>query len=174
MKAVFEKAFQGKNIEPCLTVTNKEKIELFEDETSKTTFVKTQENNPVHFTIINEGQTTVYLLAVDVCVLDSKDPSRCDFLFSEAKRICFVEFKKSKLNRKKKNKSDAYKQLKSVISRFLNDAIFSDFELEAYVAVGRLDLIYPRKTASSQDQMTEFLTEYRTNLYEGNEVKLSA
>ncbi len=86
----------------CLIVTNSERIEIFDDEVAKRCFIRNNETQPIHFTILNPSQKEIAFLAIDKCLFfDDEGWEKCDFVVFDDKTFCFVEIKQAKASRRK-------------------------------------------------------------------------
>lgn len=174
MKDVYSKAFDGRNVDECLKVVSEAKIEIYEHDELKCSCIRETENEPVHFTIHNTNKSAIHFLAIDNCILNTQDEvKRCDFVFSDLRKICFVELKNARKNRGERRK-EANAQLESTISHFKSKLDLSPYHLEAFLAVGNLKHTRPAFNASNQNAKLYFREKYAVELYEGNEVRLTA
>jgi hypothetical protein len=87
-------------------------------------YIKSEENQPVHFTLNNPDRANLVFMAIDNCLLKSTDLSRCDFGIGNFKKLYFVEIKNVKTKQRNEAKTKAIKQLGSTSSVFNPTCIF--------------------------------------------------
>ncbi len=89
-----------RDISHCLTETNSILIEVFDryDGTpaERRSYIKTEEGQPIHFTLNNPLATNIIFAALDNCILQSREQSRCDFVLGNFEKLYFVEIKQVK------------------------------------------------------------------------------
>lgn len=110
----------------CEQLTKKKYIFIYECEEDKIAKIKDDiiECEIKGFEIINNFQKEVMFLAIDNCLLDSKDEERCDFGFEVENDFFLVELKTDvKPKNRKKRLNKAISQLKSCINLFKNKNI---------------------------------------------------
>lgn len=165
IKKVFLKCVENN----CLIVTNSERIEIFDDEVAKRCFIRNDDNQPVHFTILNPSQKEIAFLAVDKCLFfDDDEWEKCDFVVFDDQTFCFVEIKQAKARRRKSRRIKAIGQLKATIKVFLKEIDFETYSLEAHTCfIGKS--IYPSRPARMASVVLEFEIDFKAKLLEGNQ-----
>ncbi|MFK7905189.1 MAG: hypothetical protein AB8B69_08695, partial [Chitinophagales bacterium] len=120
----------------CLEIIDKERIEIFDDEIEKRCFIRQDESQPVHFTILNPSQKEIAFLAIDKCLFSDDDRwAKCDFVVFDDQTFCFVEVKQAKANQRKKRRIKAIGQLKATVKVFVENIDFESYELEAHICL---------------------------------------
>jgi len=89
-----------------------------------------------HFLIKNVTRKKINVLAIDSCLLNSSDPSKCDFAVFDNKTFCFVEIKEASTKKgRRKHKVKAVSQLYSSIKYFITRLNFKNYQIEAILCL---------------------------------------
>ncbi len=120
------------------------------------------------FWVENPNQKAITFLAVDHCLIDTKDFKKCDCVIFDDNCFCFIEFKACRPKQRNEHKKKAIQQLANTIQLFLDRLSLDNYIKEAYVVVGYIRNRIPRKSASSFNKRIQFLEQYNVELLEGN------
>ncbi len=78
-----------RDISNCLTETNAEIIEIFDCydciPIEQRSYIRTSDNQPVHFALKNPKAEHLVFAALDNCIFQTTDFSRCDFVLGNLK-----------------------------------------------------------------------------------------
>lgn len=74
-------------------------------------------------TVHNKSDQPIHLVAIDSCLFDSNDPSRCDCALVKEEIIQFVEFKHGNFRRRTERVRDCISQLAKSINDFYSKGI---------------------------------------------------
>jgi len=158
------------DISACLTETNSTLIELFDDYDAlpvlQRSYIKTEQDQPVHFLIYNPSEANLVFAALDNCILKSKDISRCDFVIGNFEKLYFVEIKRVNKGQRRQARTSAIQQLQSSLSLFKSKLNLTDTELIAVICL-KAKQIHPLQTATRAAEMVAFKETYNANLMEG-------
>jgi len=169
MRQALANAFE-RDILNCLTETNDVLIEVYDRydciPAEKRCYIKTEENEVVHFELNNPTQASVNFVAIDNCILQSDDLSRCDFAIGNFQKLYFVEIKQVKTNQRSNAKEKAIQQLGSTISIFKKIIDLDNTELIAVICLN-VKQVHPIRTATSTAKMVAFKDNYNAILMEG-------
>lgn len=167
IKAAFVRCVEN----DCLEITNSEKIEIFDDEIKKRCFIRSEDTQPTHFTILNPSKKEIAFLAIDKCVFFDEDNwAKCDFVVFDDKTFCFIEIKQANRRQRSKRKKKAIQQLKATVKLFTEKLDFEGYQLEAHICFGGRT-IYPSRPARMQSVAFEFQKVFQAKLLEENEKK---
>ncbi len=146
----------------CLKVENSNFF--IEDRDKKITiFYKESEAKSQFFKITNKTQKKTRFLAVDNCIFLDKDGKRCDSIIFNNKEFLFIELKKINKSNANRSMKMAIKQLQSTIKDFTTRINFSNYNLEAYVCIGKRGI--PRNNATSKAEKVNFMIDYNVKLF---------
>lgn len=154
----------------CLSETNSVLIQIYDCydciPVSQRSYIKTKEEEPVHFTLNNPLSINVCFAALDNCLMDSADFSRCDFIIGNSNKIYFVEVKQVGISKRRAARTDAILQLQATIN-FLKDRIdFNDTTLVAVICL-KAKKAYPLQNATRGAEMVAFKEQLNASLMEG-------
>ena len=168
MKQSIEMAFPQSIAGDCLIVQSSEEFHIYDRVTHpKRCYIRDDETQVVHFTVVNPQNKDIHFLAIDACLFDEKDEPRCDFAIFDDTVFCFVEIKDIKGRQRRNARINAQKQLSNTIKQFLNSGIAFSAGLEAIVCFAT-EKIYPATTAQSIDAVVEFEQEFGARFLIGN------
>ena len=157
----------------CLQVEAANKFVVIDTPAGKSTIYKgdTSLLQFPYFTVYNPAEKNIYFLAIDECIYFAKDGKKCDFAVHDENIICFVEIKLAagNANTRRAKKKDAILQLKTSINDFTQKVNLTPLKLEACLCVG-YKTAAPRTKASSQGNAKDFIDNFNTELFEGNEM----
>jgi hypothetical protein len=148
----------------CLQIIEKEAFEIFDNIEEKKCIIR-EENG--QFKVLNTSKKEIGFIAVDECLFNSSDGSRCDCIIFDDEVFCFIELKSCKNKNISGNRRKAKSQLIATIE-FFQEKIKIDKKLEAYICVtcsrdeGKITMT-PR--ASNGDAQLEFEESYNTQLF---------
>ncbi|RDB02809.1 hypothetical protein [Runella aurantiaca] len=134
IEAFFPQCIEGKCIE-----TEQGDFQIFDSEQEpKRCYIRKNEEEPTHFSVLNPAQKEVNFLAIDKCILYDNAKEHCDFAVFDDTRFSFVEIKarhplhKRRLSDRKK----ARQQLQETILHFQENGIeFKNINLEAIICL---------------------------------------
>ncbi len=119
--------------------------------------------------VLNGTQRTLHFLAIDHCVYDDSNPSKCDCALVSGDTIYFIEFKTSehhqdaKLPKANANPGDCINQLAASIRDFYDRNIIQPGQtVYAYASVG-----YPRHRPQHGAHYTDQLSSLQLKVQEG-------
>lgn len=169
MKQALIDAFEY-DISNCLQEVNNTLIEVFDcydcSPALQRSYIKTQEDQPVHFELSNPSSSNLTFAALDNCILKSVDLPRCDFVIGNFQKLYFVEIKQAKTNQRSRAKTDAARQLGSSLSLFRNKIDLSNSELVAVICLDAKQ-VRPLTSATSIQKRVAFKDDYNADLMEG-------
>lgn len=155
---------------PCISTTNKTVIEVYDCYTclpqNARSYIKTSENEPIHFTLTNPSKALLTFAALDNCLLKSNDSSRCDFILGNNKKLYFVEIKDVPIRNRRDARLDAIKQLESTLSFFKSKIDFAKTIPFAVICL-KAKKVHPLQNATSAAKAFSFKTKYNAVLKEG-------
>ncbi len=169
MKQAIINAFDnvGSN---CLTETNSKLIEVFDcyncASALQRTYIKTEEDQPVHFELNNPSAANLVFVALDNCILKSDQQSRCDFLIGNFKKLYFVEIKQVKTGQRNLARISAIQQLDSSILLFRQKINLANTELIAVICL-KAHRVHPLQSATKTANIVAFKENHNANLMEG-------
>lgn len=154
----------SKTFEDCIQKVEKQNF-FIKDDTSDHPAYLVDTNG--QFEIISSTQKEINFLAIDDCLYDSSDDSRCDCAVFDESVFCFIELKVCKIKNQKVNRKKADKQLKETILNFKDENIIKGKTLEAYSCLNceKEEGLVRITNASCKDTILEFEEEYNTNLH---------
>ena len=134
-----------------------------------------KENHPPYivdkngeFNIINNSKKQLSFIAIDSCIYNSQDDTRCDCAISDNETFCFIELKHTKRTAWKKRRDDAQKQLEATISEFTTKNVTQNKKLEAFMCCNcTIDNEYTkiRNATNTSEKETYFELALNTSLY---------
>jgi hypothetical protein len=155
----------------CITETNSTPIEIYDCydciPLQRRSYIKTEENQPVHFTLENPHEANLVFAAIDNCLLDSADPARCDFVLGNFEKLYFVEIKQVKTGRRPSARKDAIRQLGQTIILFKDNLNLIDTDLVAVICLKAAEA-RPIQTAKKTADRVRFKDIYNASLMEGH------
>jgi hypothetical protein len=169
MIEALKNAFDN-NISNCLTETNSELINVYDCYDSpaeqRRCYIKTKEDQPVHFQLSNPLAVKLVFAALDNCILQSHQQSRCDFVLGNFQKLYFVEIKRVNRGQRKRARTEAIQQLHSSISLFREKINLTNTELIAVICL-KAKQVHPLQSATRTADMVAFKENYNANLMEG-------
>jgi hypothetical protein len=167
MIQVLTGAFEN-DISNCLVETNNILIEVFDcyDCVQQRCFIKTEEGQPVHFVLNNPLKEDLVFAALDNCIFQSHELSRCDFLLGNFKKLYFVEIKQTNRGQRRAARTNAIQQLHSSISLFREKLNLTNTELVAVICL-KAKQVHPLQSATRTAEMVAFKENYNADLMEG-------
>jgi hypothetical protein len=162
-------AFEN-DITNCLEKTNNILIEVYDCYDcvpgQQRSYIKTEENQPAHFKLDNPLLINLVFAALDNCILQPHQQSRCDFVIGNFQKLYFVEIKEVKLRQRQEARSDAIEQLHSSISLFKGRINLTNTKLIAVICL-KAKQAYPLQSAKRVADIVAFKENYNADLMEG-------
>ena len=159
-----------RDISHCLAETNSILIEVFDlnDGTpaEQRSYIKTEEGQPVHFELSNPSRSELVFAAVDNCIFQSHQQSRCDFMIGNFQKLYFVEIKRVKRGQRSVARTNAIQQLHASISLFKEKINLTDTELIAVICL-KAKQVHPLQNATRMAERVAFKDNYNADLMEG-------
>lgn len=169
MRQAFINAFNNITLN-CLTETNDILIEIFDCYNCipalQRSYIKTQHGEPVHFTLNNPLASDLVFAAIDNCILQPNDPSRCDFVIGNFQKLYFVEIKQVKKSQRAAARNTAIGQLHASISLLRGRINLQNTNLIAVICL-KAKQAYPLQNAKKIADAVAFKTNFNANLMEG-------
>ena len=154
----------------CLAETNSAIIEVFDCydciPAKQRSYIRTREDEPVHFTLFNPANANLTFAAFDNCLLGPLHVSRCDFILGNFQKLYFIEIKQVKTNKRRAAKTEAIKQLHSAI-HFLKQKINLQATKLVAVICLKAKQVYPLQSAKRSAELLTFKERHNANLMEG-------
>lgn len=119
------------------------------------------------FEVINKEEKLINFLAIDQCILDDTDGTKCDLALFDDTTFCFVEIKNARKN-KGNHRNKALKQLGQTITLFKEKLEMANYALEARVCFSS-SKTFPRLTAQRMVKIKRFQDQFGARLTEGNQ-----
>jgi hypothetical protein len=162
------KSALGDDVSDCLTQINDAKIEVFDSSTpgKLRRYVRTESDQPIHFTLENPTNANLTFAALDGCLLRLPDQSRCDFFIGNYQKLYFVEIKQVKTKLRSEARVDAVKQLDSSISLLKNKIDLQDTSLIAVICL-KAKQVHPLQSAKRVADIVAFKEKHNAELTEG-------
>ena len=138
MRIQIANAFPEKVQNQCLEVQTTQEFHIYDTDEGKSKIC--ENNEPIHFSVMNPNGKSISFLAIDKCLFsDEEDQKRCDCALFDDSTFCFVEIKTGmgSLSTLKVYRKNAREQLLKTIAYFKQRINFDNFQIEAYIAVGR-------------------------------------
>lgn len=162
-------AFEN-DISNCLIETNSILIEVFDcydcTPDQQRSYIKLENNQPVHFTLNNSQGANLVFTALDNCILRSHELSRCDFILGNFDKLYFVEIKQINRGQRRQARTNAIQQLISSILLFRAKINLSNTELIAVICL-KAKQVHPLQSATRAADMVAFKENYNAFLMEG-------
>jgi len=115
----------------CEQIVSDKNFYIIDDIKSKPAYIISDNGE---FNIINNNEKNITFIAIDSCIYNSDDDTRCDFAIYDENNFCFVELKHTeKRTSWKRHRKKAQEQLESTINDFKSVAITDNKQLEAYM-----------------------------------------
>lgn len=169
MKTASISAFED-DITNCITETNHTLIEVFDcydcTPSQQRSYIKTEENQPTHFILHNDGQTDLVFAALDNCMLKSHNQSVCDFLIGNFKKLYFVEIKQVNRGQRSLARTNAIQQLNSSLSFFRKRINLTNKALKAVICL-KANKVHPLQSATRTANFFAFKETHNASLMEG-------
>ena len=154
----------------CLAETKSICIEVYDcydcKATEQRSYIRTRQEEPVHFTLNNPDAKNLCFAALDNCLLNIQDPARCDFILGNTQKLYFVEIKNTIANQRRAARTSAINQLHSAIAYVKNKADITTTELIAVVCL-KAKQVYPLQTATRSAEIVKFKETHNAVLMEG-------
>lgn len=167
MRQAITNAFD-RDISNCLTETNSSLIEVFDCydciPAKQRSYIKTEESQVVHFVLNNPTSANLVFAALDNCIMQSHELSRCDFVLGNFEKLYFVEIKQG--GKRRQARSEAIQQLHSSISLFRNKINLTNTELIAVINLKARE-VHPLQNATRKAERVAFKENYNADLMEG-------
>jgi uncharacterized protein YjbI with pentapeptide repeats len=159
-----------RDISNCLSQTNSTVIEVYDcydcAPSEQRSYIRNNDNQPIHFKLSNSQKANLLFVALDNCVLQSADLSRCDFVIGNFQKLYFVEIKQVSKGQRRSSRINAIDQLHSSITLFREKLDLTHTELIAVICL-KAKLIHPLKNATSMAAAVAFKQNYNAILMEG-------
>lgn len=170
MKQSVESAFPQVLTGNCLESTTQPQFELFDSQVPpQRCYIKHNDEQEGHFSVINDSRKTIHFLAIDKCVFGDDAETHCDCALFDENVFCFIEIKDAGKRTRKEHRRKAYQQLKSTILVFrLREVFREETQVEAIISFVSKSS-YPVRTSSSADAALMFELECNAQLMEGNQ-----
>jgi len=163
-------AFGVDNNSACLSETTAVCIEVFDCydciPAEQRSYIRTKDEEPVHFTLNNPKAENICFAAVDNCLLGSRDPAKCDFIIGNEQKFYFVEIKNTIINKRRAARASALTQLDSSIGHLRKSINLIDTELIAVICL-KAKQVYPLQTATRSAEVVKFKLTHNATLMEG-------
>lgn len=154
----------------CLCETNAPLIEVYDcdtcDAVEKRCYIRTDDHEPIHFTLHNPLNVNLSFAALDNCLFNSGGPQRCDFLIGNFQKLYFVEIKQVNTSRRHTARASAIEQLYITIN-FIRNSVNIDATTIIAIICLKAKKIYPVQTATRSAQVVAFKEQLNANLMEG-------
>lgn len=169
MKEAIEIAFPKAVTGGCLETLTETVFHIFDSpQDPKRCFIKEQDEEPEHFTVNNPQNKEIHFLAIDKCIFDDTDATRCDCAIFNQVRFNFIEISESKKLHRNEKRKKALSQLGSTIDYFRNAGVQFTSEVNAIVCfVGKN--AFPARTSQNNEARLAFYEKRGVVLLEGNE-----
>ena len=168
---ILRKAFGVDKNSTCLSDTNSTCIQIYDCydciPAAQRSYIKTREDEPVHFTLFNPKAVNLCFAALDNCLLNSKDPARCDFIIGNTQKLYFVEIKNTNTSQKRAARKSAINQLDSAIENVKNKTNLNDIILIAVTCFGGKQ-VFPLQNATRIAEIVRFKNRHNALLMEGH------
>ncbi|MDO7875044.1 hypothetical protein Q5H93_09910 [Hymenobacter sp. ASUV-10] len=103
---------------------------------------------PNDFAVGNQTAQPVHLVAIDACLYDSGDATRCDCALIQAEDIRFVEFSHGNFRRRSQRVEKCIPQLAATINDFYQYGIITEGTVvQAFICVGFTDEFPPQNAS---------------------------
>lgn len=152
-------------IKKCTQNINDKHFFIIDDKQNKPAYIV---SNNGEFEIINKNTKELCFLAIDDCIYDSTDGTRCDCAIYDDKTFSFIELKHTKRTSWKNSRETAQTQLETAIKEFENLDIISNKKLEAYMCCTcKIDTNYTKisKASIKSEIIVYFQDELNITLY---------
>jgi hypothetical protein len=158
------------DITGCVEDTNSDLIEVYDcyhcTAAQQRSYIKIDENDPVHFTLKNPGLENLTFAAMDNCMLRAHEQSRCDFLLGNFRKLYFVEIKQINRGQRRQARTNAIQQLESSVDLLSKKLNFSETELIAVICL-KAKQVHPLQNATRSAKAVAFKENYNAALMEG-------
>jgi hypothetical protein len=158
------------DITNCLIETNSELIEVYDCYDcipgEQRCYIKIAEDQPVHFELNNPLKSNLVFAALDNCLLQAHQQSRCDFLLGNFQKLYFVEIKRVSKGQRRQARNQAIQQLHSSISLFKGKINLTNTVLIAVISL-KAKQVHPLQSATRAADMVAFKENYNASLMEG-------
>jgi len=169
MRQALTNAFNN-DIANCLTETSDILIEVFDCydciPAKQRSYIRTDANQPIHFTLNNPSTSDLVFAALDNCILQPIDPSRCDFVIGNFQKLYFVEIKQVKKSQRSTARDNAIRQLHASISLLRGVIDLQNTNLIAVICL-KAKQVHPLQNAKKIADRVAFKANYNADLMEG-------
>ena len=173
MRQQIAEVFPEKKLADCLSTESQPEFCLLEDKPTNAVRLLFPGDPALaarkHLKIFNPNRKEITILAIDGCMMSSKEPSRCDALLFDDRLLSFMELKldMTSTRRRAVAMKEAIGQLEATIGLFdhrmaQKDKDWSGFEKEAVVVVGVEGS--PKAVAGKQSDAVRFLQKHQARL----------
>lgn len=172
MREAIENAFPQVENGGCIEVVSESVFFIFDSATEpKRCFIRKVDSDPIHFTIRNPESRDIHFLAIDKCIFQDGDSSRCDCAVFHDKEFNFIEISESKKLHRNEKRKKALSQLANTVDLFRASDIQFTADVNAIVCfVGKN--IFPARNSQNNEARLAFYEERGVVLLEGNEHEL--
>ena len=171
MIEVLRAAFGVNENSVCLTETSDTNIQVYDCydciPEEQRSYIKTQQNDPVHFTLQNPESIHLCFAALDNCLLTPSDPSRCDFITGNLQKLYFVELKNTIVNQRRAARKSAIAQLDTAIGYLKTNVDLTNTTLIAVTSLKGKQAL-PLQNATRTAEIVRFKDRHNASLMEGN------
>ncbi len=168
---VLRDAFGVDENSVCLIETNSACIQVYDCydciPAQQRSYIKTRVEEPVHFTLHNPNTINLCFAALDNCLLNPRDPARCDFIIGNARKLYFVEIKNTITNQKRAARKSAIIQLDAAIENVKNKTDLTDMVLIAVTCLKGKQAL-PLQNATRVAEIVKFKDRHNAILMEGH------
>lgn len=170
MIQVLREAFAVGETSVCISETDNTLIQIFDcydciPELQRS-YIKSKDEEPVHFTLNNPANANLCFAAVDNCLIDSAGLSRCDFIIGNSKKLYFVEVKQVSTSKRRAARADAILQLHATIDFLKTRIDLNGTNLIAVICL-KAKKAYPLQNATRSAEIVAFKEQLNANLMEG-------
>jgi hypothetical protein len=169
MREAIENAFPQVVNGGCLEAISEGVFYIFDSATEpQRCFIRKVDSDPIHFTVRNPQYREIYFLAIDKCIFQDGDSSRCDCAVFDDKEFNFIEISESKKLHRNEKRKKALSQLGNTVDLFRASGIQLPVDVNAIVCfVGKN--IFPARNSQNNEARLAFYEERGVVLLEGNE-----
>lgn len=173
MIQVLRDAFAVDETSVCLSETDSTTIQVYDCYDCipdlRRCYIKSDEEEPVHFTLRNPLNRRLCFAAIDNCLVDSTGSLRCDFVIGNFKKLYFVEVKQVNTSKRRAARTDAILQLQATIEFLKNRMDLNNTVLIAVICL-KAKKAYPLQNATRAAEMVAFKEQLNASLMEGQSV----
>jgi len=164
----FQSAFPSSVSNGCLSKESNSLFAIFDPPAEQNLKCEiTLDTTKGQFHVNNPKQEELYFLAIDKCLFDSKNDSRCDCALFNDLLFYFIEIKDVKTNKRAEARKKAISQLEETIKQFQEKVDFTNIQKIAIVAL-TFEKDWPVAKPRKQNDSFLFELRYKSTLCEGN------